>query len=75
MLTVLEPCLNLHNLSPTGGRTADEIVNWLKKKTGPPATTLETVDAAKDMIEKSDVVVIGFFKVAYLFVFSMRYTH
>ncbi|KAK2179796.1 hypothetical protein NP493_471g01061 [Ridgeia piscesae] len=45
-----------------GGRTADEIVNWLKKKTGPPAITLETVDAAKAMIEKTDVAVVGFFK-------------
>jgi len=46
----------------TGGRTADDIVNWLNKKTGPPAKTLATVDEAKQFIEKSEVVVVGFFK-------------
>jgi len=45
-----------------GGRQASDIVNWLKKKTGPPAAALDTVDAAKALIEKEEVVVIGFFK-------------
>jgi protein disulfide-isomerase A1 len=45
-----------------GGRTAPDIVNWLKKKTGPPTTALETVDEAKAFIDKSEVVLIGFFK-------------
>ena len=46
-----------------GGRQAPDIVNWLKKNTGPPCVTIDTVDAAKAMIEKDEVVVIGFFKV------------
>ncbi|CAD5126109.1 DgyrCDS14281 [Dimorphilus gyrociliatus] len=46
------------------GRQASDIVNWLKKKTGPVAETLETVDAAKVLIEKNDVVTIGFFSSA-----------
>lgn len=44
------------------GRTSVDMVNWLKKKTGPPAVNLETIEAAKAMIEKDEVVVIGFFK-------------
>lgn len=46
----------------TGGRTGEEIVTWLNKKTGPPAANLETVDAAKTAIDKQDVTVVGFFK-------------
>lgn len=45
-----------------GGRQAPEIVNWLKKKTGPPAVTLDNADDANTMIEKDEVVVMGFFK-------------
>lgn len=45
-----------------GGRQAPDIVNWLKKKTGPPAAAIADVDAAKAAIEKDDVVVCGFFK-------------
>ncbi|XP_076042945.1 protein disulfide isomerase isoform X2 [Oratosquilla oratoria] len=46
----------------SGGRTADEIVNWLMKKTGPPAKQLTTVDDAKAFTESKPVVIIGFFK-------------
>ncbi|XP_060068667.1 protein disulfide-isomerase-like [Ylistrum balloti] len=45
-----------------GGRQANEIVNWLKKKTGPPCTSLDDVAAGKKFAESDDVVVIGFFK-------------
>lgn len=47
----------------TAGREADDIVNWLKKRTGPAATTLADVAAAEALVESSDVTVIGFFKV------------
>jgi len=45
-----------------GGRTADTIVSWLEKKTGPPAKTLDSVDAAKAFVEENEIAVIGFFK-------------
>lgn len=45
------------------GREADDIVSWLKKRTGPAATALTDAAAAEALVESSDVVVIGFFKV------------
>jgi len=45
-----------------GGRTADTIVSWLEKKTGPPAVTLASEDEAKKFVEDNKVAVIGFFK-------------
>lgn len=47
----------------TGGRQADDIVNWLLKKTGPPAKDLPTVDEAKAFIDANKVAIVGFFKV------------
>uniref|UniRef100_A0A8W4FBK6 protein disulfide-isomerase n=1 Tax=Sus scrofa TaxID=9823 RepID=A0A8W4FBK6_PIG len=44
------------------GREADDIVNWLKKRTGPAATTLADGAAAEALVESSEVAVIGFFK-------------
>ncbi|UJR28405.1 hypothetical protein I4U23_009645 [Adineta vaga] len=49
-------------LEYTGGRSQDEIVSWLKKKTGPPADDLKTVDDLNKLKEAGDVVVIGAFK-------------
>ncbi|CAF3422000.1 unnamed protein product [Rotaria sp. Silwood1] len=46
----------------TGGRTQDDIVGWLKKKTGPAADELKTVDDLNKLKQASDVVVIGVFK-------------
>merc|ERR1712020_685293 len=34
-----------------GGRTADTIVSWVEKKTGPPAATLATEDEAKKSMD------------------------
>lgn len=45
-----------------GGRTAETIVSWLEKKTGPPAVTLASEDEAKKFVEDNKVAVIGFFK-------------
>ena len=45
------------------GRMAEDFVTWLKKKTGPPAVNVDSVDAAKALISNNEVVVFGFFKV------------
>jgi protein disulfide-isomerase A1 len=45
-----------------GGRTADEIVNWLLKKTGPAAKAIASVADAKEFAAASDVVVLGLFQ-------------
>lgn len=48
------------------GREADDIVSWLKKRTGPAATTLTDAAAAETLVDSSEVVVIGFFKVEFV---------
>ena len=45
-----------------GGRTADEIVNWLKKKSGPPAVVLSSVEDVNNFKKTGDVTVVGLFK-------------
>jgi len=45
----------------TGGRTTDEIISWLNKKTGPPAVTLAT-QADLDKLMENEVSCVGFFK-------------
>ena len=46
----------------TGGRTADTIVTWLDKKTGPPAKTITAADDMKKFIEDNEIAIVGFFK-------------
>merc|ERR1712179_11618 len=46
----------------TGGRTADTIVQWLDKKTGPAAKSLEPKEDADNFVSDNQVAVIGFFK-------------
>ena len=55
-----------------GGRTADEIVNWLLKKTGPAAKAIASVAEAKEFAAAADVVVLGLFKVNF---FSCYFLH
>merc|ERR1712088_447461 len=45
-----------------GGRTADTIVSWVEKKTGPPAKAIAGAEEAKAFVEGKDVAVIGCFK-------------
>jgi len=49
-------------LEYTGGRAQDDIVSWLRKKTGPAADELNTVDELNKLKEAGDVVVIGAFQ-------------
>jgi len=53
---------NGKDLEYNGGRTADTIVTWLEKKTGPPAKTLEEVEGAKAFIADNEIAIVGFFK-------------
>lgn len=48
-------------LSKSGGRQADDIVAWLKKKTGPPALEVASAEQAKELIAANPVIVFGFF--------------
>jgi len=45
-----------------GGRTAETIVSWLEKKTGPAARALATVEEAAAFIADNSIAVIGFFE-------------
>ncbi|KOB75632.1 Protein disulfide-isomerase [Operophtera brumata] len=45
----------------SGGRQADDIVSWLKKKTGPPAVEVSSAEQSKELIAANNVIVFGFF--------------
>jgi len=53
----------------TGNRGQNDIVRWLKKRTGSAAAELTTVDELNTLKESDEVVVIGVFKVIYLVLF------
>lgn len=44
-----------------GGRMANEMVEWVEKKIGPPAEILKTTKDVKEYIDNNDVAVVGFF--------------
>ena len=44
-----------------GGRTSDEIVQWVKRKSGPAAVTLTTVDELNKFKKDNEVGVVGLF--------------
>jgi protein disulfide-isomerase A1 len=53
---------NGNDIEYNGGRSADEIVSWVTKKTGPAAVEIKSVDEAEALIKDNRVVVVGFFK-------------
>ena len=44
----------------TGGRKESEVINWMRKKTGPATKTLKTVDEVEKFKKDNDVVLIYF---------------
>ncbi|KAG2485578.1 hypothetical protein HYH03_015739 [Edaphochlamys debaryana] len=45
-----------------GPREADGIVGWIKKKTGPPATTVDDAEKLKELEGDNGVIILGYFK-------------
>ncbi|XP_072947808.1 protein disulfide-isomerase [Epargyreus clarus] len=52
---------NGNQIDYSGGRQADDIVAWLKKKTGPVATLIVNSEEFKEITAVNPVVVFGFF--------------
>lgn len=44
------------------GRTAQDIIRWMKKKSGPAAAEIKTADELSALKEANEVVVVGLFK-------------
>jgi len=53
---------NGNEIEYNGGRTSEEIVAWVTKKTGPAATEIKTVEEFEALTKENKVVVLGFFK-------------
>lgn len=45
-----------------GGRTKDEIIQWVLKKSGPAAKVLQSEEEFKSFIEGKHVAIVGFFE-------------
>ncbi|CAK1544957.1 unnamed protein product [Leptosia nina] len=45
----------------SGGRQAEDIISWIKKKTGPPAISVSSSEQAKEVIAANNVIIFGFF--------------
>jgi protein disulfide-isomerase A1 len=45
-----------------GGRKRDEILKWVKRKSGPPAETIQSIQRAEILKEQSEVSVFGYFE-------------
>lgn len=45
----------------TGGRTEKEIIDWVRKKSGPAAKTVSTADEAAAFEKSAEVAVLGVF--------------
>lgn len=56
-----------------GGRDKDSIIAWLKKKTGPAAKELKTAEEIKEFQESSEVVVVGYYEVSFIFFQYKKY--
>lgn len=52
---------NGNKMEYNAGRTASDIVSWVKKQSGPAAKTLATADDILALQESGDAVVIGYF--------------
>jgi len=53
---------NGKSIEYSGGRDAAGIVSWVKKKSGPAAKEIKSIEDAKAFQDSSNVVVLGFFK-------------
>lgn len=61
------PTLNLFRKgrstdSYKGYRNIDAVTDWIERKIGPPAITLEDNEAAKTFKDSADVVIVGYYK-------------
>lgn len=56
-----------------GKRSAEGIVQWLKRRTGPGTQVLDSVKAAAQFIDSNNITIVGFFDVC-ISIFSIHLT-